>query len=202
MEVSCIARTLARSLGLNEDLAEAIALAHDLGHPPFGHLGEETLDRLMAAARRFPPQRPEPARGGGTRVEISRVQRPQSDLGSARGPAQALRRRPAHRGLRPAVARSAGGRSLRPDRLHLPRSRRRPRLGPDQRAGIGQPRALARHAGTGAGPLPAPRAGARPLLRRCARCWAAWSRMSSTTPAARSRAARRKAATTCAASPR
>src|SRR5580658_520917 len=48
IEVSCIARTLARSLGLNEDLAEAIALAHDLGHPPFGHLGEETLDRLMA----------------------------------------------------------------------------------------------------------------------------------------------------------
>src|SRR5277367_881503 len=48
IEVSCIARTLARSLGLNEDLAEAIALAHDLGHPPFGHLGEETLDRMMA----------------------------------------------------------------------------------------------------------------------------------------------------------
>src|SRR5579864_7432642 len=48
MEVSCIARTLARSLGLNEDLAEAISLAHDLGHPPFGHLGEETLDRLMS----------------------------------------------------------------------------------------------------------------------------------------------------------
>src|SRR5580658_4554568 len=48
IEVSCIARTLARSLGLNEDLAEAIALAHGLGHPPFGHLGEETLHRLMA----------------------------------------------------------------------------------------------------------------------------------------------------------
>jgi len=48
MEVSCIARTLTRALGLNEDLAEAIALAHDLGHPPFGHLGEETLHRLMA----------------------------------------------------------------------------------------------------------------------------------------------------------
>jgi len=48
IEVSCIARTLARALGLNEDLAEAIALAHDLGHPPFGHLGEETLHKLMA----------------------------------------------------------------------------------------------------------------------------------------------------------
>jgi len=48
IEVSCIARTLTRALGLNEDLAEAIALAHDLGHPPFGHLGESTLNRLMA----------------------------------------------------------------------------------------------------------------------------------------------------------
>jgi dGTPase len=48
MEVSCIARTLARALGLNEDLAEAIALAHDLGHPPFGHAGERALDACLA----------------------------------------------------------------------------------------------------------------------------------------------------------
>jgi len=47
IEVASVARTIARALGLNEDLAEAIALAHDLGHPPFGHSGEETLDRLM-----------------------------------------------------------------------------------------------------------------------------------------------------------
>lgn len=47
MEVASISRTIARGLGLNEDLAEAIALAHDLGHPPFGHSGEKTLDRLM-----------------------------------------------------------------------------------------------------------------------------------------------------------
>src|ERR1700761_3709100 len=47
MEVSCIARTATRALGLNEDLAEAIALAHDLGHSPFGHLGEDTLHKLM-----------------------------------------------------------------------------------------------------------------------------------------------------------
>ena len=46
-EVANITRTVARALGLNEDLAEAIALAHDLGHPPFGHTGEETLDELM-----------------------------------------------------------------------------------------------------------------------------------------------------------
>jgi dGTPase len=48
MEVAAISRTIARCLRLNEDLAEAIALAHDLGHPPFGHAGEKTLDELMA----------------------------------------------------------------------------------------------------------------------------------------------------------
>jgi dGTPase len=47
IEVAAIARSLARTLQLNEDLAEAISLAHDLGHPPFGHPGEEALNRLM-----------------------------------------------------------------------------------------------------------------------------------------------------------
>jgi dGTPase len=47
MEAAQVTRTLARILGLNEDLAEAVALAHDLGHTPFGHAGERTLDRLM-----------------------------------------------------------------------------------------------------------------------------------------------------------
>ena len=49
IEVSQIARALARSLGLDEDLAEALALSHDLGHTPFGHTGEDTLDECMAA---------------------------------------------------------------------------------------------------------------------------------------------------------
>ncbi len=48
IEVAQVARTLARVLGLNEELAEAVALAHDLGHPPFGHTGEDELQRLMA----------------------------------------------------------------------------------------------------------------------------------------------------------
>tara|TARA_B100000029_G_scaffold191766_1_gene189759 strand:+ start:2557 stop:3702 length:1146 start_codon:yes stop_codon:yes gene_type:complete len=48
MEVSQIARTLARSLGLNEDLCETLSLAHDLGHTPFGHAGEETLNQRMS----------------------------------------------------------------------------------------------------------------------------------------------------------
>ncbi len=53
LEVAQIARTLGRALGLCEDLAEAIALAHDLGHPPFGHGGEKALDELMADHGRF-----------------------------------------------------------------------------------------------------------------------------------------------------
>ena len=47
MEVSQIARTLARSLGLNEDLCETLSLSHDLGHTPFGHAGEEVLNQCM-----------------------------------------------------------------------------------------------------------------------------------------------------------
>src|SRR5947208_8351030 len=47
IEACCIARTVARALGLNEDLSEAIGLGHDLGHPPFGHIGEEALDRVL-----------------------------------------------------------------------------------------------------------------------------------------------------------
>src|SRR6188768_2942299 len=46
LEVSQIARSISRALGLDEDLAEAIALAHDLGHTPFGHAGEEALKAI------------------------------------------------------------------------------------------------------------------------------------------------------------
>lgn len=49
LEVSQIARTIARALGLNEDLTEAIALGHDLGHTPFGHAGERALDQLCTS---------------------------------------------------------------------------------------------------------------------------------------------------------
>ncbi len=48
IEVAQVARTVAGALGLNEELAEAVALAHDLGHPPFGHTGEDALHVLMA----------------------------------------------------------------------------------------------------------------------------------------------------------
>jgi len=47
LEVTQVSRTVARALALNEDLVEAIGLGHDLGHPPFGHVGEEALDRCL-----------------------------------------------------------------------------------------------------------------------------------------------------------
>src|SRR5712664_3411519 len=53
IEVSQISRTIARALGLNVDLAEALALVHDIGHPPFGHAGEKALDSAMRAHGSF-----------------------------------------------------------------------------------------------------------------------------------------------------
>jgi dGTPase len=57
VEVAQVGRTLARALGCNEDLTEAICLAHDLGHPPFGHVGEATLNEMMAERGGYDHQR-------------------------------------------------------------------------------------------------------------------------------------------------
>jgi dGTPase len=53
LEVAQIGRTIARALGLNEDLTEALCLGHDIGHPPFGHSGEEALERAMQSVGGF-----------------------------------------------------------------------------------------------------------------------------------------------------
>ncbi|MCV4655451.1 HD domain-containing protein, partial [Escherichia coli] len=51
LEVAQLARAIARNLGLHEDLIEAISLAHDLGHTPFGHAGQDTLNSCMQELR-------------------------------------------------------------------------------------------------------------------------------------------------------
>ena len=90
MEAAQITRTIARALRLNEDLAEAVALAHDLGHTPFGHAGERMLDRLM-----------EPHGGFEHNAQSLRIvdvleerypdfPRPEPHVGGARGHRQAL----------------------------------------------------------------------------------------------------------------
>ena len=97
IEVASVARTIGRALRLNEDLVEALALAHDLGHPPFGHAGEDVLDRCLADDGGFTHNR------HGLRIVTELEQRYhefpglESDAskcskGSRRGPTKAARR--------------------------------------------------------------------------------------------------------------
>ena len=108
LETTGIARVVARALRLNEDLAEAIGLGHDTGHPPFGHAGEAALD-----AR---------SRDGGFRHnEQSRAHRT-----AAQPDPRGRRRHPhAHRRARAGDARGQDRAHRRPRRLHQPRHRRR-----------------------------------------------------------------------------
>ena len=127
LEVSAISRGVARALRLNEDLTEAIALGHDLGHTPFGHAGEEALDAALRAryGRRLPAQRAVAARRRGARA---RRRGPEPDRRGAR-------RHPAPHGRRtPGDARGPDRAHRRPRRLHEPRHRRRaPRRHPRSR---------------------------------------------------------------------
>ena len=101
MEVAAIARNISRALRLNEDLAETIALAHDLGHAPFGHKGEAVLNRLMRGHGGFEHNRQSRRVVEELEQKYPLLSRPQSDLGSARGFGQAQDwLRPAGRGSR------------------------------------------------------------------------------------------------------
>ena len=82
LEVAQMARSLARTPGVDEDLAEAVALAHDLGHTPFGHAGEEALDAVTRRYRRLRPQCPCASAGDQAGASLCRFRRPQSDLGN------------------------------------------------------------------------------------------------------------------------
>ena len=114
LEVAQIARALARALGLDEDLAEALALAHDLGHTPFGHTGEDALDDCMATFGGFDHNAQALRDRHAARASLRRLRRAQPDLGDAgrSGQAQrpaARRGRAADRALR--AARRSGARS-------------------------------------------------------------------------------------------
>ena len=118
LETCGIARTVARALGLNEDLTEAIGYGHDLGHPPFGHIGEEALDEALRehAGTRVSPQ---PAFAAGGRRARARRPGAQPDRAGAR-------RDPAAHGVGEAGdAGGAGGAAGRSGGLHQPRHRRR-----------------------------------------------------------------------------
>ena len=73
MEVAQIGRSMARALGLNEDLTEALCLAHDLGHPPFGHAGEDSLSAALADAGGFD-------HNGHTLRLVTRIEAPYPDF--------------------------------------------------------------------------------------------------------------------------
>ena len=96
LEVAQISRTIARQLGLNEDLTEAIALSHDLGHPPFGHAGEWALDECMAGAGRLRTQPARAANRRGPGISLRRFSRPEPVAGGpgGDGPPQRASRAP------------------------------------------------------------------------------------------------------------
>ena len=119
LEVTQVSRTVARALALNEDLVEAIGLGHDLGHPPFGHIGEDALDRCLR--ERFGSVVSAPrALAAGRRHARARRPGPEPDDAGARRDRQPLRP-----GAAAGHARGQDRAPDRPRRLHQPRHRRR-----------------------------------------------------------------------------
>ena len=122
LEVASIARTIGRALRLNEDLVEALALAHDIGHPPFGHSGEDVLDECLRDDGGFNHNAQALRIVELLENSLSGVSRPQSVARSA-GRAVATHRQDGGSGREPA-ARSAGRRCGRQHRLRRARRRR------------------------------------------------------------------------------
>ena len=89
LEVAQIARSVARELGLDEDLTEALALAHDLGHPPFGHAGEDALAPAMKPFGGFDHNAQSLRVVTLLESPLRRFRRAEPDLGDAGGPGQA-----------------------------------------------------------------------------------------------------------------
>ena len=111
LEVTRIARTIARALELNEDLTEAIALGHDLGHTPFGHAGERALNSLMPGG--FAHYQQSVRAGGGAPGKERGGAEPHLG-GAQRNPLPHQRGACRHTG-------GAGGPAGRPYRVHQPR---------------------------------------------------------------------------------
>ena len=95
LETCGIARKVARALGLNEDLTEAIGLGHDLGHPPFGHVGEEVLDQCVRErwGHALPPQRALAAHGRRDRAHSTSPSRCATGSCTTPAPSRRPRRR-------------------------------------------------------------------------------------------------------------
>ena len=151
LEVTGISRAVARALRLNEDLTEAIALGHDLGHPPFGHTGEEALDRCLRDHGSEFHHNEHSVRV----VEV--LERDGQGLNLTAEVRDGIL--PPHRVGRPATLEGADRPPRRPLRLREPRHRRRgPRGHPRRRRPPGGAAAPARRHVVG----PGRRAGARP----------------------------------------